>query len=818
MSVFIVLQPIKQDIIIMRRNLICLIALCGCLTLCPAAAAQETQPQNTQPQQPQPTTVYGTLSDDKTGAGIPYCTVSLRRQTDSLVLTGVVTDSLGSYRLTATTREACFLEFAHLAYRTASCVLPTGRSEFRCDLRLTLDENQIDAVTVLPQFVERKAGRYKVSLVNNPIAKNRFLNEVLTLLPGMREDQHIYKINGRTIVQIYIEDRPASVNELNALPAGSVKSVEIQRRTSSDQEFSERGAVLRVSLRALADGGYQGTVQTWFGLLDSQVNGSGASMPFSMRYGKFNLNNHLYYGWFKEVHEYDKRARYNDTAQSILSEEMQRNNKHDLSNLLNLVYEVNDRHRIGVTGGLFCRTGRPDLRSANRYFEDGSESAAGTSDYHSTGDEYRLTWQAAGSYRWKIDEEGSELTTWLDYIGHTLDKDYRYIRREAEAATGEESLERQRPRSNSLRGKVSLSKTFSEHFSLDAGGDFYRRRDNRHTLYTQADGSVESALFHYLGTGAALHAEAQFSVGRFDFIGGLRGQWDRVDHFTGGDSQWRRREYWRLCPNLYASVKLGKEENTTLELEYARDEGYIPYTDLSPLRIREDEFHYSVGNPALTPSHGYSVDATLTIRDRWTIAYNHVGRSDQIMTHTYIDSDNPQTVYTRPDNTGTYCSHSLSLSYTSQLTRWWRANWEIYGSWSKEQDPNFTQAATAKTLSLYLTNSFVLAKGLAMNLYFSYVPAYKSLDQRFGHHCVLSISISKYLCKNKLYIALSGNNLLYNASVNEWWTAGRTYHLFQRHRPHGGFSLQVAYLFNRYKGKRAMVRTETLQAVDGEAK
>lgn len=97
--------------------------LAGCLLLAaPFARAQEGA-------------ASGTITDSH-GEAVAYCTVSLRRTADSTVVTGVVSDTLGRYRLAPLSEESCFLEFAHVAYETASRAVPPGRTAFVCDVVL----------------------------------------------------------------------------------------------------------------------------------------------------------------------------------------------------------------------------------------------------------------------------------------------------------------------------------------------------------------------------------------------------------------------------------------------------------------------------------------------------------------------------------------------------------------------------------------------------------------------------------------------------------------------------------------------------------
>lgn len=759
--------------------------------------------------------VRGRIVDDH-GDGVSYCTISLRRASDSTIVAGVVADSLGHYSLSTDTEGGLLLECAHLAYETVLVPLEQHEAETVCDVTLVPRTNPIKEVAVLSRFIERKAGRLIVSMAGNPLARDRFLNEAIVLLPGLRQEQdRTFKVNGRAIKAIYIDNRPATPDELKALPAESVRSVEIRQNATSDQGFAERGAVMRITLRPLADGGWRGTLQGSAGMRDNGFGDAGISMPLSMRYGKTSLYNYISYSYFDELHEYAKRIDLDDTESSIVSSEDERTRHHTLSERLNLVCEIAPRHRVGLTGGFNYVASAPDIRSVSASFADPASTSVSHSRYRACGDLTARAWQVAASYRYLLDDEGSELTADLDYLHYATDKFYRYAE-QTDAEAAETSTERMTPRTGLLRGQIDLKESFSDRMTLYVGAEYYRRNLRRRTLLVDPDVGPAANRFRYRGDGAAVYAESEWSAGRFELVGGLRLQWDRVDHFTLGDDGWRRKEYWRLCPDLTACYAIDEERGTSIEIGYSRDYGRIPYTQLSPLKVRESEFRYSIGNPMLAPSRGYDLTVTLTMRERWSLYYTYTHGADLVQLRTFVDTVDPRQSYTMPENCASTSNHSLGISYAGPLTRWWRINWEVYGAcWRKEY---YGQTLRSRIAEVFLNNSIEFTDGFGMQLYFHAASARRKLEWSHNATYALHATLYKSLCKKRLRLSMECNGLVSNDNEVCTWNIDGSYRDFLRHRSRRYFTLSLGYSFDNYRGRRAIARTRTLQQIRNEYK
>lgn len=767
-----------------------------------------------QAEEPVRVAIFGKVADSL-GRGIPYCTVSLLAAADSTVMGGVVTDPAGKYRLPGISAGTYLLNFAHVSCEERTERISVGSSDVECNVLLRTEVNRIDAVEVVAHYVERDAGNYVVTMTGNPLAKDKFLPETLELLPGMRLWNDSYTFNGRTVSTIYIDDRPASVAELRGLPSEMVRDVKIEPYGNSSEGMAGSGAVLRVRLKKMANGGYFGSVESATVTRDEYFNGTRFSVPFYMRVGNFCFSNQVDYDYTDEQHFYYKQtdSQNDGLPYNLRGDEHQRTRGHYVVERLNMTYELTPKHMVGVYGSFQYSTSRPSISSYSDRFEgeEGTDPVS-RSGYRSFGELASLSGQVAAMYVYKLDEAGSEVRTTIDYLHYNLNRDYQY-RDSIELLPASVLRETTRPFTDQLRAQTQLRKKFGEKWRLESGLNYYlfgseQQRD------VWSDGRYDdelSSLFSYTGQGVAAYGDVGFAVKQLSVAVGARLQWDQVRHTTRGDDRWLQADYWRLAPRASATYVWNQEKGSSVSLFYDRRSGEIPYGALSPLRVRQDEYRYTMGNPDLQPDKGYGLGASVTLRNRWTLSYDYWSYRDLVMNVLRVDPNDSRYSYSMPENCGFDWGHGVSASFTSQLTPWWYANWMVYGSYSRSGYQG-GESIGQWSCSLWLTNAIRFTDDFGMTVRFHWQPPSYAVDSWGTANYLLDVSIYKQFFKKQLYVCLEGFNLLGCRYALRTWNADRSYRYYEtKARPERTVRLTLRFMFNNYRGQRGVMQTETLQ-------
>lgn len=731
-------------------------------------------------------TIYGQITD-LSDAPVAYCTVSLRRCCDSLVVTGDVSDKKGRYRLENVPCGDYFLEFAHLSFET----LTRRADREQCSVKLR--PLQIGEIVVLPRYIRYEAGRYVVSMSGNPLAREQFLSDALQLLPGVRREDSSFKINGHQIKSISINGRSVRVEEVETLAASSVKTIEIRQNATAGKEVSERGAKLLITLKPLSASGLRGQVVSSVVVRENGFGGAGLSVPFGIRRGRFNVYNNLTYRYFDKVDKAYRIKKYTkETPFLIQSTERTRTHHHIFSDALNVVCDLSPRHQIGLIGKIGYVAGTPDELTRSRYLKRNVESGT----YHSRGNLDNVMWQVVTDYSYRLDDRGSVLTAEVDYMDTSIEKSYCYVDQMDACPVAECTRERMTPRTLSVETEVAVSKIFSKTLTVNGGISTHHHDVMKNSLLTPPDAPAKQSLFRYRGNGMAAYAECRARMGRLSLSGGMRLQWNRITHFTAGDTRWHKRDYVRLCPDFAATFLLDEVRSTSIGVFCLRNDGAIPYGDLSPIRVRVDEFHYAKGNPDLAPAKGFDLGATCTLCGRWTLAYTFSRTVDGIQHLTFVDGEDSEQTFRQPINCVASSVHKLDLSCAMRLASWWRINWEVAGV--GEYWHYYRRRLGTNSLRVSLYNTFYFGRLCGVHLCFTASTPRHQLERRHNGTYSLDGEIFKTAAHNRLYLSLSCRGLIRHNEQIRTWNREHTFTDFTYRRTFFGIEFRISYKFNNH--------------------
>lgn len=157
------------------------------------------------------------------------------------------------------------------------------------------------------------------------------------------------------------------------------------------------------------------------------------------------------------------------------------------------------------------------------------------------------------------------------------------------------------------------------------------------------------------------------AYGKFSYQAGLRLQWDRIAYRNAENTGYEHRDYWRLFPELSLAYTFNPEKGTNINLDLYRSSGRLPDNNaLSPRRVWQSQYSYTVGNENLEPGWGYDIDLSYTLRNKLTISYGGTwSRGSETMT--FYDPDDPNIVYTTKVNGEHGSAHNIWTPYTSVL-------------------------------------------------------------------------------------------------------------------------------------------------------
>lgn len=770
---------------------------------------------------------------DAESAPVPYCSVGILELRDSTVLGGAVSDTEGRYSLHFEQAGRYLLCYDHLAYESCYRTVEVPEAQTLPDVILCSASQHIDEVVVVARNTEYRAGRYEVNMLGNPIVRNRSVMQVLDLLPGLRVSENTLSIKGTPVSVVYIDDRLVTdLGELSALRAEDVKSVEVQNKTGAAYSATTSGGIVRIRLKKLATGSFYGNVSPSASVSRDGYS-TGLALPFSAQCGRLGIYNYVS-GFYGENETLDRTySEFRNSGYSLDSEDRGRITSRNIRELLSLVYKINDRHSIGLGGQIFMGASDPSntvhTTSAGLAWGDVPPQMpeAGYTLYrYGGGTLYNRQYQGSLNYIFRFDTLGSRLSFKADYLHQNVDRNYGYDTRDfsrpkdAEPFSTELRRERYKLLGHLFASRLDLNKNFSEERSFSAGLSYdLRYADNNAPVHRFEEEEwipdpKMSTWFIDRTQSTGAYTQWADAYGKFSYQAGLRLQWDRIAYRNAENTGYEHRDYWRLFPELSLTYTFNPEKGTNINLDLYRSSGRLPDNNaLSPRRVWQSQYSYTVGNENLEPGWGYDIDLSYTLRNKLTISYGGTwSRGSETMT--FYDPDDPNIVYTTKVNGEHGSAHNIWIDYTTLVTKWFRVKSFIHGYWyRREVDGDWQASYSAGGGMFSLSLMFQPHPSMIIYLDGGVELPQKRLETWQNSYWALAAGITKSFCKDKLYISLDVNNILSTKLKKETVRWDNSYYSVLR-QPRGHRSLRlvfsIGYRFNR-NAKKSVSTVQTLR-------
>lgn len=705
---------------------------------------------------------------DAESAPVPYCSVSILESRDSTVLGGAVSDTEGRYSLHFEQAGRYLLCYDHLAYESCYRTVEVPEAQTLPDVILRPASRHIDEVVVVARNTEYRAGRYEVNMLGNPIVRNRSVMQVLDLLPGLRVSDNTLSIKGTPVSVVYIDDRLVTdLGELSALRAEDVKSVEVQNKTGAAYSATTSGGIVRIRLKKLAAGSFYGNVSPSASVSRDGYS-TGLALPFSAQCGRLGIYNYVS-GSYGENETLDRTySEFRNSGYSLDSEDRGRITSRNIRELLSLVYKINDRHSIGLGGQIFMGASDPSntvhTTSAGLAWGDVPPQMpeAGYTLYRYGGTLYNRQYQGSLNYIFRFDTLGSRLSFKADYLHQNVDRNYDYDTRDfsrpedAEPFSTELRRERYKLLGHLFASRLDLNKNFSEERSFSAGLSYdLRYADNNAPVHRFEEEEwipdpKMSTWFIDRTQSTGAYTQWADAYGKFSYQAGLRLQWDRIAYRNAENTGYEHRDYWRLFPELSLAYTFNPEKGTNINLDLYRSSGRLPDNNaLSPRRVWQSQYSYTVGNENLEPGWGYDIDLSYTLRNKLTISYGGTwSRGSETMT--FYDPDDPNIVYTTKVNGEHGSAHNIWIDYTTLVTKWFRVKSFIHGYWyRREVDGDWQASYSAGGGMFSLSLMFQPHPSMIIYLDGGVELPQKRLETWQNSYWALAAGITKSFCKRQ---------------------------------------------------------------------
>ena len=696
----------------MKRYIILVFAI-----LCSAAIAQQGG-------------VRGKVVDARSGENIEYANVALLRASDSSLVNGSVSESNGSFSLTAPygryVLRVTFMGY-DTYYRSEALVLNDKHRDVNVGkVLLKMSGTMMEAVEVTAErsMVEYQLDKRVINVDKNIVSSGGTATDVLEQVPSVAVDNDgNVTLRGSSNVKVLVNGRPSELlssdlaSLLEQIPASTVENVEVITNPSAKYDPEGMSGIINIKLKDKTAGalGLNGVVNVNVGApLPFMVPDSLPSLiPTAMTNVSLNYSTEKYNVFFNADGGLRQRGSHSNSDIEYLNLDGSTRSHYDIDQ-----YSLNPNYMGSVKiGGEYYFNDHNSLllsyqlRGGNRQ----RHSDIYARDVYNTNDSLHYD-QTTGSDNVNVNHSFNLLYTKKFYRkDEELTVDATFSTRQVEGEGDQEQIYRNAA-AHADHYYLRESETENHHQGLNLKLNWLRPFDNGWRLETGYEGRMDwpnQKADYYRTTTTTTHVYDATSSTHFDYSqhvhgiyatlggnlndnlsmqAGLRGEYSSIygEDLNHPTTKPVDKTYWQLYPTLHLSYKI--TELQSMQVSYSRRVHRPHFWDLNPyMDVREGD-QISFGNPNLDPEYtnAFEISYNLGIdkvniftsayyrqTDNMITRYGFMWCADSAAHYAWWEPYNAQydgyrasTAY----NLSTGYNYGLEFIFDWQIFAWWKIN------------------------------------------------------------------------------------------------------------------------------------------------
>jgi len=648
--------------------------------------------------------ISGTLIDAATNDRVEYGSVVLFRSSDSIMVTGVLTDIKGKFVIEKIKPGKYYIRVQFIGYENKiipNVNISAQNADIKLgDISIQSSASALSGVVITSQkaMITNNLDKKVITVDKNMSIGGGTATDIMENVPSVSVDADgNVSLRGNANITLLIDGKPSSQTGistsdiLNQIPANAIESVEVITNPSVRYDPDGTTGIINIVLKKKALQGFNGIVSANAGTGD-KYNGS---LNLNYRKNKLNVfvgaDARMYH--MKTSMESTRTTTFSDVVNVLKQSQsgtMDRN-MYSLSGGIdyfldtrnNLTLSVNSRNMAFNSDGTtlnsnYLKSNYSGSDSLLRYFERKNLNDRSINSF-----DYTL------SYKHLFPQKGREYTNDIIYSSNHMQNrtdinQQDYIARGSELI-GNPLLQKDTARNvnKSLTIQGNYVYPMNENGRIEAGykaafRDMTMRYD--YSNYNDSTGWVNQAdlknQYDYFDQLYAIYGIYANSLGKFKYQAGLRFEqvWTKSKVLVNNTDY--NSSYSSLYPSLHTQYDLGKERE--LQFSYSRRVQRPSPRELNPYVDYSDSLNIEKGNPALKPEFGNSLE--FGIQKYWksssltsSIFYNRT--KDVVEDISTLNSTG--ITITQPMNINTSTKYGMEFIGSASPQKWVKLNLNV---------------------------------------------------------------------------------------------------------------------------------------------
>lgn len=734
----------------------------------------------------QRTTLAGRVLTEGSLQPVEYATVTILSR-DSIVLTGGLTDSTGSYRVEGVGVRDPIVRVSCLGYRNYSFRLAISSGVVRLpDIYLTPEAKAIKEVTV-----ESSKQNTAVHIDKQVISAGQFQNaangtglDVLKNLSSVTiNTEGQIRLRGSDGFIVLVNGKPSNRSPediLSQIPANEIANIEIITSGSAVYDADGKAGIINIITKKNIAAGWSVLANAMFGGIYPAQYSSDLTISYNARKWSFYIAGDYRRYDYNGYRLGTVRTIYQDTLTYLPSQGIRDFETYQYSLRAGATYTIDKSNSLDI-GAYYG--GKESDREADLHYQDHYKTGISNPnlfDNNWTGNPQNTYFNKNNFIR-----EGSFFTTNLTYAHDFVNKsklsllgqyeysvlggpvdNFNYVENSTEVLLHQYSTESSPL--NSFRAQADYSTPLRENIKLESGlqfryldqkGNFEYLRQDVTTGDYQNDPNFSDKL-NLVQTIEAAYVQVNGNKDIFTYNLGLRGEYMRRSLTDLLDSVPSNYNKFDIFPTVQGLLKLKKDQK--LKLSYNRRIDRPSLKLIAPFKIQEHAETVEYGDPNAKPEISDIVDLTYTKNWKFltltsSAYYNHV--LDKIFrVNSAYDRTSLLRLFTNAGNT-----NSFGIEFTTNIkaTKWLQfyLAGNVYEYMIQGNYYSVNQNSNSVNYNVNGNTTIDITKYLRFQFDLSYVSRTVTEQGWDGHLLLANASLKYSLMNNNLNFGLKLQNV-----------------------------------------------------------
>jgi outer membrane receptor protein involved in Fe transport len=720
-------------------------------------------------------TIKGKVVDKVSLKPMESATVQVFSSTDSSLVTGILTESDGSFTIPNITDGTYTIRVSYIGYGTAVAKNVQAGKDNRSINFGTIKLDVINETTQEIEVVDEapimtfEAGKKVYDAKKDLTAQNGSAMDVLKNVPSVEVDNDgNVSLRGSSNVKILIDGKPSALlsngtQVLQNMPANIIDKVEVINNPSAKYEAEGVSGIINIIMKQQSQSlGYNGNIKINGGTEDKYNLSTGGSY----KKGKLSLNGNYSY-WNYSLPGLTNFDRYNYASVNSWYVNQNLNWKYKgLSHYgsVGMDYDIDKDNTISLVTNVFYYERNLNSTSNLDFYNQNNQL---TSNYFSNNVNPRsgLNLDGTLTYSKKFKEKGRDFTTFINYSSRNEKDGTKYS--SIVSNINSEQAKNTNYRFNFANFQADYVHPFGEKAKLEAGiksngrliNGVYSFRSLQNNQWVQVPGKDNDA--NYKDLISAVYGEYSGEYKDLSYKGGLRGEYTYINFDLQRETQKYDNNYFDLFPSISLSQKLGLENQ--FQASYSRRVNRPNLFFLNPFVDQIDQYTIRTGNPYLEPEYtnSYELGYTRSLKFATLTLSGFLRNTKNPMNFvTSVDTNGVSTM--KPENIGKSNTYGLEFIAQGGLAKWWTMNGSVsyFNKNIFENNSQFNFDKTYNAWSARFTTNAAIPDLFDVQLTYFYFGEQLSAQGKIEPMQMMNIAIPKSLFNKRIVLGFRVNDLL----------------------------------------------------------